>query len=241
MYQKLTISVVLPCLNEERGVGTVISKMPTFVDEVIVIDNGSVDKTGKVAKDAGAKVIFEKRKGYGRALKAGIYKAKCELIITMDGDGTYNPASISKMVDMLTLKNLDFVSGNRFNSQYKNSFQVLNLLGNKILTIFTNIFFGQTISDSQSGMMLFKKSIVPFLVMESLGMSFSEEVKINVLRNKSIKFAECAISYRDNDRLGGRRLRLWRDGFYNLYYLFKKRFTEGGVLGHISQLVRHLP
>lgn len=225
MYRKFSISVVLPCLNEENGISKVISGMPTFIDEVIVVDNNSVDRTGEVASKAGALVIKELKRGYGSALKAGIKKSKSDLIITMDGDGTYLPKQIPKLVDRLIEEDLDFLSGNRFNRQYKNSLPFVNLIGNIVLTVLTNILFGRKILDSQSGMMLFKKQIRPHLKMECDGMEFSEEVKINAILNKKIRFGEYPIPYSNKDRLGQRKLRLWRDGFRNLGYLFWKRFN----------------
>lgn len=226
MYQRFTISVVLPCLNEEAGIARVISQMPKFVDEIIVVDNNSVDNTAKVAKAIGARIIKEGKKGYGLALKAGILKAKSDLIIIMDGDGTYPASEVTKLLEEMGRKNLDFVSGNRLDKRYKNLLPILNLLGNKLLTLIANCLFNIEIHDSQSGMMLFKREVVPYLKMESDGMRFSEELKINALRSKNIKFGEYPIYYNAFNRLGKTKLRLWRDGFSNLYYLCKKYYNR---------------
>jgi len=88
MYRGKRISVVIPCHNEEAGVAAVLAQMPSMVDEVVVVDNASTDRTAEVARGAGARVVFEARKGYGRAYKTGFAAARGDVIVTMDGDGT---------------------------------------------------------------------------------------------------------------------------------------------------------
>src|SRR4029079_4721832 len=86
MYRGKRISVVIPCHNEEGGIAAVLAQMPSMVDEVVVVDNASTDRTGEVARGAGARVVFEARKGYGRAYKTGFAAARGDVIVTMDGD-----------------------------------------------------------------------------------------------------------------------------------------------------------
>jgi len=113
MYNDKKISVVVPCYNEEKGIKKVITKLPNFVDEIIVVDNNSSDHTGEVAKSLGGKVIFESRKGYGRAYKTGLKAAQGDIIVTMDGDGTYPTLAIPYLVDVLIEEELDFISARR--------------------------------------------------------------------------------------------------------------------------------
>src|SRR5689334_23435486 len=89
MFLGKRISVVIPCHNEEEGVRAVIEQMPPIVDEILVVDNCSTDRTAEVARSLGARVVHESRKGYGRAYKTGFEKARGDIIVTMDGDGTY--------------------------------------------------------------------------------------------------------------------------------------------------------
>ena len=88
MFRGKRISVVIPCHNEEEGVRATIEQMPPIVDEVLVVDNASTDSTAAVAKELGARVVYEARKGYGRAYKTGFAEARGDIIVTMDGDGT---------------------------------------------------------------------------------------------------------------------------------------------------------
>ena len=81
MYKGLSISVVIPCFNEEKGIGTVLQRMPDYVDEVIVVDNNSADGTARIAEAHGARVVHEKRKGYGSAYQAGLPQARGDIKI----------------------------------------------------------------------------------------------------------------------------------------------------------------
>ncbi|MGA2263274.1 MAG: glycosyltransferase family 2 protein, partial [Acidobacteriota bacterium] len=95
MYRERRITVVIPCLNEEEGIAQVLSRMPAFVDEVIVVDNDSTDRTAEMARSFGAHVIHEKIRGYGRAYKTGLMRAQGDIIVTLDGDHSYPVDGIS--------------------------------------------------------------------------------------------------------------------------------------------------
>lgn len=218
------ISIIIPCYNEELAIRKVLGNIPNYIDEVIVVDNNSTDNSAKITKKYGARLLFEKKQGYGYALRKGISQAKSQLIVTMDGDNTYNSKSIKSLVYHLHKEKLDFVSGNRFNDKYKNSIHIINLIGNIILTQCTKILFQKKILDSQSGMMLFRKKILPHITIHSGGMSFSEEIKLRTLMDSSFKFDEYSILYKGKDRLGEKKLHLWRDGIKNIIFLFRIRF-----------------
>src|SRR3989344_1379724 len=113
MYLKCKISVVIPCHNEEAGIADTYRMIPKFVDEVVVVDNLSTDKTAKIARKLGARVISEKKKGYGFALKRGIEEAQGNIVITIDGDGTYPIEDSVRPLKFLIEENLDFVSCTR--------------------------------------------------------------------------------------------------------------------------------
>ena len=94
MRQNLKLSLVIPCYNEEDGVREVIGRCPKELDEIVVVDNNCTDRTAEVARSLGAVVVSEKRPGYGAAYKAGLRAATGDVIITLDGDGTYPPEAI---------------------------------------------------------------------------------------------------------------------------------------------------
>jgi len=223
MYREKTISVVIPCYNEEEGIASVIDALPPSVDEVVVVDNNSTDRTAEVAKSRGARVVFEKRKGYGAAYKAGLPAVKGEITVTMDGDGTYPMEQIEECVDYLLDNDLDFVSASRFPLKNPSAMNFSNKVGNNLLTLASLVLFMKGIKDSQSGMWIYKSSVYPLLDPKSDGMPFSEEIKIAAIRHPDVEFDECHIDY--HPRIGEVKLDKWRDGMRNLAYLVKLRFT----------------
>jgi len=222
MYKGRRISVVIPCYNEEQGIRHVIQSLPKSVDEIVVVDNNSTDRTGEVAASLGAKVVLEKRKGYGAAYKAGLPAATGEVTVTMDGDGSYPTEQIEEVIDFLDAKNLDFVSASRFPLQNPEAMTFTNKLGNAVLTTAMFLLFGKAIKDSQSGMWVYKTGVYPLMRLTSDGMPFSEEIKIEAIRNGQIRFGEYHVKY--HQRIGEVKLEKWRDGFKNLLFLLKKRF-----------------
>ncbi len=222
MHRDVTISVVIPCYNEEEGIQHVIRAMPSCVDEIVVVDNNSTDRTGEVAKSLGAKVVFEERKGYGAAYKAGLPAVTADITVTMDGDGSYPSEQIAELVDHLLDNDLDFVSAARFPLKNPAAMSFSNRMGNMILTIAMLVLYGKNIKDSQSGMWVFKSNVYPRLNVTSGGMPFSEEIKIEAIRAKDIRFGEYRVNY--HERIGEVKLEKWRDGFRNLFFLVKKRF-----------------
>ena len=222
MHRGLKISVVIPCYNEEEGIRQVIASMPDYVDEVVVADNNSTDQTGDVARSLGAVVVFQPRRGYGAAYQAGLPAATGDVIATLDGDGTYPADEIAALVDALEDRGLDFVSGSRFPLRDPKAMNLTNQIGNFVLTLFTGLLFWKPLRDSQSGMWVFRRSVLPRLRLTSDGMPFSEEIKIEALRACGGRFAEMGIDYRP--RIGEVKLQKWRDGWLNLRFLFAKRF-----------------
>lgn len=224
MYREKSISVVIPCYNEEEGVEVVIKSLPEFIDEVVVVDNNSTDRTSEVAEKLGARVILEKKKGYGAAYKAGLPAVKGDITVTMDGDGTYPVEQIGECIDHLLDNDLDFVSAARFPLKDSDSMYFSNKLGNTILTLGTLILFMRNVRDSQSGMWIYHSGIYPKLDLRSDGMPLSEEIKINAIRHPEIKFDEYHVNY--HPRVGEVKLNKWKDGFENLLYLLKLRFRR---------------
>jgi len=223
MYKDLKITVIIPCLNEEQGVGRILRLMPAFIDEVIVVDNDSTDGTSKVAESLGAKVIREKVRGYGRAYKRGFAQATGDIIITLDGDHSYPVDAISYLLEAFLHLEADFLNASRFPVRDRRAMSFKHKMGNLVLSVAMSILYLRWVRDSQSGMWVFRRSILDSMDLLSDGMAFSEEIKIEALKNSRIRFREISIQY--SSRLGEIKLSPWRDGFYNLFFLAKKRFA----------------
>ena len=221
------ISVVIPCYNEEDGVKRVLDDMPDFIDEVVVVDNNSTDKTSEIAKAGGARVIFEGRKGYGRAYKTGLKAAEGDIIVTMDGDGTYPSFAISYLMDILLNDKLDFVSAARIPIQFFHDPNMIKRwFGNIVLTFTVLLLYFIRLRDSQSGMWVFRKEVLDKVSVNSDGMPFSEEFKIKTFRHPEISAREVPIQFKYVERIGDSKLNLWDDGIKNLIFLFKLRFKD---------------
>ncbi len=224
MYKENKITVVIPCLNEEEGIQKVLAQIPKFVDEVIVVDNNSTDKTGEIASRMGAKVIQEQILGYGRAYKTGLMHAQGDIIVTLDGDHSYPVDAISYLLENLLRSKARFLSASRFPIRHRGAMSLKHRVGNHFLSAVASVLFLRWVRDSQSGMWIFYKDALQHMKLESNAMSFSEEIKIEAILNKNIGFDEIPVTY--SNRAGEMKLQPWRDGLKNLTYLFRKRFRR---------------
>ena len=228
------ISIVIPTLNEERGIDRTINEIPVsqieklgYNCEIIIVDGNSSDMTRRIGKEAGAKVIVEQTPGYGRAYMTGFEHAQGGIIVTLDGDFSYPAYLIPNLVKLLEEENLDFVSTNRFAHLKKETMNSLHIIGNRLLTHFTRTLFSIDMRDSQSGMWVFRKAILNKMDLHAYGMAFSEEIKLHAFRK--FKAKEVPIEYRK--RIGKQKVKTFTDGFRNLLYLFKLRKSTATLEG----------
>ena len=234
MINITTITVILPTLNEEKGIGKTIDsinkdyfRIHGWNLEIIIVDGDSKDKTCEIAKKKGAKIIIEKRKGYGRAYKTGMPQATGDIIVTGDADATYPFDRIHQYIQLLIDENLDFITTDRFAELKHGSMSVKHYFGNTILAIALRMLFFINIRDSQSGMWIFKKNALESI--QSLqffndGMPFSEEIKIEMFKAKNVKTKEIPSAL--HPREGEVKLESFKDGWKNLKFLFKKRISK---------------
>jgi glycosyltransferase involved in cell wall biosynthesis len=226
-----TLTVVIPALNEEHGIGDVIKEIPIkklrsmgYNTEILVIDNGSEDKTSHIARKGGAKVIIQPIRGYGNAYKAGFANATGDVIATGDADMTYPFSILPKALKKLEQENIDFINTDRLTNLQKEVMEGSHVFGNWLLTVGTKILFGWPFKDSQSGMWIFKRPIWNHLDVRSSGMPFSQELKIEA-HARGFKCAEIPIDYRA--RAGEVKLNTVSDGLGNITHLVRKRIQLG--------------
>ena len=225
MYKGQRITVIIPCLNEEQGIAKILKSMPDFVDEVIVVDNNSTDRTSDVARSLGAMVIREEVRGYGRSYKRGFRDATGDIIITLDGDHSYPVDALSYLLEAFLHLDVDFLNASRFPVRDRRAMSLKHKFGNLVLSLAMSVLYFRWVRDSQSGMWVFRRSILANMNLVADGMAFSEEIKIEALKNSRVRFGEISIQY--SSRLGEVKLNPWKDGIYNLYFLVKKRFELG--------------
>src|SRR3989344_5846262 len=215
----MRFTIVLPCYNEEKSVASFLNILPKEALKIFVVNNNSSDKTSIIATQHGAKVVLEKKQGYGVAIKRGVRASNGEAIVVLDGDGQYPSEKIQEVLSFLEDNQLDFVSCSRFPLVDKSSMPLLRRVGNWLFNLATNLLFSLKLKDSQSGMWVFKKEVFDKIKPQSDGMPFSEELKIRVANDKELKFIEYPINYKP--RIGESKLFPFKDGLRNLFYLFR--------------------
>ena len=217
------VTVVIPTMNEEEAIGQVMDEVNAALEgmnyEVMIVDTNSKDKTREIAASKGAKIIDEPRRGYGRAYKTGFKEARGQFIATLDADCTYPAADIPKFLKMLEAENLDFIAGDRLSTLEKDVMNFKHRLGNWMLKVAMNVLFSMKVADSQTGMWVFRRNILPKLNLTSDQMALSEEIKIEAA--KHAKFKEVPIRY--TPRVGEVKLNTWKDGFDNMMFFFSKK------------------
>lgn len=223
------VSIIIPTMNEEESLGSVIMELQRafseslYAHEVVVVDTMSEDRTVQIAKEMGGRVIREDRRGYGRAYMTGFAEARGDFIATLDADFTYPGYIIPAMVSTLEEEGLDFISCERLTTISGESMEASHRLGNAGLNLAIRLLHGIQLRDSQSGMWVFRRDALERLELTSLGMPFSEEIKLEAIQ-EGLRFREFPIQYRP--RIGEAKLRSISDGWANFRYLFHRRLRK---------------
>jgi glycosyltransferase involved in cell wall biosynthesis len=215
------VTVVLPCLDEEDSVGLVVREAlealaaASIPGEVLVVDNGSVDRSAEVALAAGARVIHEPRKGYGRALRSGIAQANGSIVVMADADWTYDMTKLPLLVAPVLQGEADITIGSRLHEATSETMPMLHrYVGTPALTALVRGAGGHPrLPDSQSGFRCFRKQAVSALGLHSDGMEFASEMLIKGSR-KSLRILDIPTGYRK--RIGTSKLNTFSDGWRHL-------------------------
>ena len=225
----MDVSVVIPTRNEAGSIGRVIDEVHASLGglayEILVVDTESTDGTVDIARSKGARAVPEPRRGYGRAYKTGFAEARGRYVATLDADFTYPANRIPGFITLLE-GGADFVCGDRLSTLKPGAMTGMHRIGNAILNLTFRLLFRYPIKDSQSGMWVFRRSILDRVVLLNDGMPFSEELKAEAIR-AGFRFIEAPIDYRP--RVGEKKIRSFSDAWANLKYLFRKRFGWGGA------------
>lgn len=223
---KYEITFILPCLNEENSLGYCIEEIKNYIQnnkinaEILVADNGSIDKSKEIAKEKGARIEECKEKGYGNALIYGTQKAQGKYCIMGDSDGSYDFEHVDEFIKYLR-EGYDLVVGNRFNGGIqKGAMKLSHKIGVKFLTWIANVFFDTPIKDYHCGLRAYNTEKLKKLQLSQGGMEFASEMiilaKINNLKLKEVP----TILKKD---LRGRKshLRTIRDGIRHLILIIR--------------------
>lgn len=219
------LSILIPCLNEEETVGVVIKNAQEALNlsglfgEIIVIDNGSTDKSASIAKSLGAVTLNVSEIGYGSALKSGINECKGEFAIMLDADASYSLDDMGVFVSTLN-EGYDLVIGNRFSGGISPGAMPLlhRYLGNPILSWLGRLLFKTPIGDFHCGLRAFRTDAIRKLNLKSTGMEFASEMIVKASLN-GLKITEVPTTLKPDGRSRAPHLRTWRDGWRHLVFL----------------------
>jgi glycosyltransferase involved in cell wall biosynthesis len=217
------ISVVIPCLNEEEAVGRVVDQAREGIrrsgrsGEVIVVDNGSTDRSAAVAIEHGARVVEEPRRGYGSAYLAGLGAARGAYVVMGDADETYPLAELDGFVERLE-RGDDLVIGSRFKGTiHGGAMPFLNrFVGNPLLTGLLNVLFGVKISDAHCGMRAVRRNALPALDLHAEGMELASEMVFKAYR-RGLRVSEVPIDY--FPRTGESKLNRFGDAWRHVRFM----------------------
>ena len=231
---QLDVSVVMPCLDEEESVADCVRQARGWIErsrlkgEVVVVDNGSEDASARLAGAAGARVVREHRRGYGRACRRGLQEARGRYVILGDADGTYDFARLSPLVAHLS-NGADIVLGNRLDGMLEPGAMPFlhRTVGTPMITFLLRLFSGSRVGDSQCGLRAIRKESFLRLGLKTDGMEFASEMLLKASR-QGLRIAEVPVPYRR--RKGESKLSTFRDGWRHLRFLLLNSPTYAFVV-----------
>jgi glycosyltransferase involved in cell wall biosynthesis len=239
------VSVVIPCLNEAENIERCVTAAREALErmgvpgEVVVADNDSEDDSARVAERAGARVVVERRRGYGSAYLAGFAASQGRFIVMADADLTYDFNEIPRFVAALE-EGAEMVIGDRMDNIQPGAMPWLHrYVGNPILTGLLNLFFRTGINDAHCGMRALRRDVLPRLDLRTTGMEFASEMVIRASK-ENLKIAEFPIEY--HPRGGESKLSSFRDGWRHLRFLLVHSpnhlfIVPGAVLAGFGTLI----
>ena len=228
-YRKL--SVIVPVYDERNTVVEIVRRMRAVdlpVDlEIVIVDDGSTDGTGDVLRqlaDSTVRVVLhEHNKGKGAAIRTGLEKVTGDLVLIQDADLEYDPEDWPSLLDPILRGKAQVVYGSRFTGQRKNMMP-LHWMGNRFLSLVTNILYSSTMSDMETCYKLFDRRVLEGITIQSDKFDFEPEITAKVLR-RGYRIYEVPISYAGREMSEGKKI-TWRDGISALRALIKYRFTR---------------
>jgi glycosyltransferase involved in cell wall biosynthesis len=213
----------MPCLNEEDGVAECVTKARGWIErsgvsgEVVVVDNGSTDRSATVAESAGARVVYLEERGYGRALQRGFQESRGRYLVMGDCDGTYEFGQLDPLVDPLK-DGYDLVMGNRLTKMLAPGAMpwAHRFIGTPFISFVLRLFTGAKITDSQCGIRGIRRESLDRLGLKSPGMEFASEMILKAMR-EGLQITQVDVPY--YVRTGESKLSTFRDGWRHLKFL----------------------
>jgi glycosyltransferase involved in cell wall biosynthesis len=226
-----TLSVIVPVFNERSTVAEIVRRMRSVElpveREIVVVDDGSDDGTGAVLtqlRDSTVRVIAHpQNRGKGAAIRTGLESATGDLVLVQDADLEYDPEDWPKLLNPMLRGKARVVYGSRFTGERRNML-FLHWIGNRFLSLVTNVLYNTTLSDMETCYKLFDRTLLDSIPLRAQRFEFEPEVTAKILR-RGIRIYEVPISYTGREFDEGKKI-TWRDGFIALWTLVKYRFVD---------------
>ncbi len=215
------VSVVIPTLNEAGNILEAINTIKEdliYPKEIIVVDGNSTDGTIEIVKDTNCRLIIEPRRGYGLALRIGMKNAKGNIIVMVDGDGTYEFRHINRMIAKMVEKDADMVLATRMYDPNK-AMGLMNFIGNKVITFFYDFFYSQFLSDTQSGFRAISHEAIDRVELKETDMAYATEMLIQFAK-EGLTMIEVPTTYKAR-KYGRPKLRRFKSGIEIFSTIFR--------------------
>jgi glycosyltransferase involved in cell wall biosynthesis len=225
------LSVIVPVFNERNTVAEIVRRMRTVelpVDrEIVIVDDGSDDGTRDVLTqlaDSTVRVVRHvTNRGKGAAIRTGLENASGDVVLVQDADLEYDPEDWPRLLAPLLKGRARVVYGSRFTGERRNML-FLHWVGNRFLSLVTNVLYNSTLSDMETCYKLFERDVLDGIHLRANRFDFEPEFTAKVLR-RGIRIYEVPISYAGREPNEGKKI-TWRDGFTALWTLVKYRFVD---------------